>query len=366
VVRPVAVFGIVAALVVGLPMAGMALTGNSLTFLGEFPPRTPRVEHAPFSWIACALYGAVVLAWVVPFLVQAIAGPDRGSASVRRRGVFPWWGWAGVAWLAGSWALAWTRFTWFAPLQVYTFTPLWLGYIIIVNALDMRRTGGCLMKDAPGRFLLLFPTSMLFWWFFEYLNRFVQNWQYVGADYTGLQYVTFASLSFATVLPAVLSTRRLLAGFRIFQRRFASFHALSYAHPRLAAGLVLAVTGAGLTLVGVYPNYLFALLWVSPLTILVCVQALMRDRHVFSDIAHGDWRGVVTAAGAALVCGFFWEMWNFYSQAKWIYHVPFVEVWHVFEMPLLGFAGYLPFGVQCIAAAQLLGLDGRLPERRTS
>jgi hypothetical protein len=42
-----------------------------------------------------------------------------------------------------------------------------------------------------------------------------------------------------------------------------------------------------------------------------------------------------------------WEMWNFFSAAKWVYHVPFVNGFYLFEMPLLGFAGYVPFGVLC-------------------
>jgi hypothetical protein len=35
--------------------------------------------------------------------------------------------------------------------------------------------------------------------------------------------------------------------------------------------------------------------------------------------------------------------------AKWVYAVPYVQRFHVWEMPLVGFAGYLPFGVECAA-----------------
>jgi len=31
------------------------------------------------------------------------------------------------------------------PLQPHTFTPLWFGYIVLVNALTFRRTGHCMM-----------------------------------------------------------------------------------------------------------------------------------------------------------------------------------------------------------------------------
>jgi hypothetical protein len=64
---------------------------------------------------------------------------------------------------------------------------------------------------------------------------------------------------------------------------------------------------------------------------------------------------------AALVCGFFWELWNFGSLARWHYSIPYVQRFHVFEMPLLGYAGYLPFGVTC---ALVMDVAARLVERR--
>src|SRR5512143_3440315 len=84
---------------------------------------------------------------------------------------FPWWGWAAVAWLAIWWILAWTRFDWFRALQPHTFTPLWLGYIALVNALACARTGRSLLTHRTRYLLALFPLSAVFWWSFEYLNR---------------------------------------------------------------------------------------------------------------------------------------------------------------------------------------------------
>ena len=46
-------------------------------------------------------------------------------------------------------------------------------------------------------------------------------------------------------------------------------------------------------------------------------------------------------------------MWNFYSLPKWTYTIPYVGFWHVFEMPLLGYLGYLPFGIVVFAYAGL-------------
>jgi len=47
-------------------------------------------------------------------------------------------------------------------------------------------------------------------------------------------------------------------------------------------------------------------------------------------------------------------MWNFYSLARWTYSVPLVHRFQIFEMPLLGYAGYLPFGLECVLAGSLM------------
>ena len=59
------------------------------------------------------------------------------------------------------------------------------------------------------------------------------------------------------------------------------------------------------------------------------------------------------AALAALICGWFWELWNVRSLAHWEYSIPFVDRFHLFDMPILGYAGYLPFGLECLAVADL-------------
>jgi hypothetical protein len=46
-------------------------------------------------------------------------------------------------------------------------------------------------------------------------------------------------------------------------------------------------------------------------------------------------------------------MWNSGSLAHWEYGIPFTHRFQLFEMPLLGYAGYLPFGLECVAVVQL-------------
>jgi hypothetical protein len=68
-------------------------------------------------------------------------------------------------------------------------------------------------------------------------------------------------------------------------------------------------------------------------------------------LAKGSWSSVVLSSLAALICGGFWEMWNAYSLVHWEYSIPYVHTFKIGEMPILGYAGYLPFGLECLAVA---------------
>jgi hypothetical protein len=350
------------ALLIGLPLLGVWLASGSLAPYLEMPPRTDFVEHAPFSWPVFVGLAAFTVAVLGPFVVRFLLARRNPALSPHSRpaGRFPAWGWAALLAALVLWLLAWTRFPWFKTFQPFLFTPLWLSYIVVMNALAFRRTGRSPLTHHTGPYLGLFPISALFWWFFEYLNRFVQNWHYLLAGpLTPEAYVLQATLPFATVLPAFVATRAWLASYPGVGTAFANWTPWAPARPRLLAWLALMVAAAGLAGIGLWHEYLFPLLWTAPLMIIASLRVLAGRPTLLADPARGDWRRLVTAALAALICGFFWELWNVFSLVKWIYTVPFVDRFHLFEMPLLGYAGYLPFGIECALIAELFGLTGK-------
>lgn len=348
-------------MLLGLPLLGVLLSGKPLGPFFEFPPRTMYVTHAPFSWWAFAGYTLFIAVCISPFLAQ-ISKPGTPAFSAGPTRSLPWWGWLSLVFGSLAWVLAWTRFSWFRVFQPHTFTPLWFAYILFINGLTLCRTGRCLLLDRTLPFLRLFPLSAVFWWFFEYLNRFVQNWQYTGVQFGPGEYVLYATLSFSTVLPAVMSTREFILSFPFLHRRYRAFFPIRLSHPPWWGAFTLCAAGAGLAGLGIRPNHLFALLWVSPLLLLVSFQAMNKEATIFSPLVRGDWTGVLASALAGLMCGFFWEMWNYWSLAKWTYQVPFVHRFEVFEMPILGYAGYLPFGLECAVVSELI-LKGMKPAR---
>ena len=352
--REAIIFLTLVAILFGLPLVGLKLAGIPLAGVLEFPPRTRHVAHAAFSWpvfMACTgLIGAAVFP-LVRTGWRALRRYGLGPAPLRP---LPWWGIVAMAAGALIWLLAWTRFDWFARLQPHTFLPLWLNYIVAVNAMTYRRRGACLLTHRPGRMAGLFAASALFWWFFEYLNRFVENWYYQGAEYGPAMYAVLATGSFSTVLPAVLSTREWLLTYDLFCRGWASWPAMSVDHSRTPAALGLILAGAGLAAVGRWPDWFFPLVWVAPLIVVVALQALFGASPLLSDLARGNWGPWVAAAAAALWCGFFWEMWNVGSLVGWAYSIPYVHGGQIFAMPVLGYAGYLPFGLECAVIGQML------------
>jgi len=347
---------LVAALLLGLPVIGAMSVGRPLDYYLEFPPLTSYVKHAGFSWTAFILLSAFLVAVIAPFLCKmlssAVMSPFAGLFFIRQ---FPSWGWVAILSCATFWTLAWTRFECFSLIQPYTFSPIWISYIVLVNALTYARNGRCMMKDRTSYFFMLFPLSSLFWWFFEYLNRFVQNWHYIGVEnFSSLEYAIFATLCFSTVLPAVLGTCELLETFSEPFSSLDKFVKTNVMTRKSTAWTTLMLACLALAGIGRYPDYLFPILWLSPFLIITSLQTLRGEKNVLSGIAEGRWRRIVLLAISALICGFFWEMWNYYSLPKWAYSVPFVDRFRIFEMPLLGFAGYLPFGIECAVIGGML------------
>lgn len=342
----------------GLPLAGVHLAGRPPAPYLEFPPRTQQVAHAPFSWVLFTLLAGLILLCVSPFVLRLLTVPVRSHSDQPPR-AFPWWGWAGLLWTGLAWIIAWNRFEWVGAWQVQTFTPLWLGYVLVVNAWTEARSGHCLMRSRPRFFLWLFPLSAAFWWFFEYLNRFVENWHYLPvSDLTAWEYVWYATVPFSTVLPAVMSTTEWLSTWPRFDMAFSRLWRWEWVNRPITgwAGLIAAVLG--LFGIGIWPDYLFPLVWVAPLVFLTSMALIRGEDTIFSGLRTGDWRAVYRPALAALVCGFFWELWNVKSLAHWEYAIPFVQCCHLFEMPILGYAGYLPFGLECAVVAGLID-DGK-------
>ena len=247
-----------------------------------------------------------------------------------------------------------------ADVDLLRFPLCWAGVLAALDGAGRLRHGASALPTVRA-WLFAGAGSLAFWDLFELLNLRLQNWWYVGVSADLLPSAAFAAVSFATVLPAVRLGEALL------RRRGEG------PIPR-AAGLVAAQPGARLPLLLgagalalplLFPRYAFPLAWffLWPITE-GALRLLPRDAEAapspLESLRAGDkvrlWRLLAIGLGLGLV----WESLNWGCARGWVYTVPFFAGGKVFEMPLPGYLGYLPFALECAAG---LSLFDRLSRR---
>lgn len=256
---------------------------------------------------------------------------------------------AGLLLIAVFWGASWL-----GPEQLgwHSFFPLWLGYILTVDAVVAMRRGTSIFQRSPRAFMLLFIFSAPLWWGFELANLRIDNWHYtLPHHYSWLQYHLEATIAFSTVLPAVLETTELLASVklpRVFRRARPIFTGEHIAQICVLLGITMILAALA------FPRYCFPFLWIGPFFIVDPANDLRGRPSLLGQARRGDWRMAVSLALAGLICGFFWEMWNSRAMPKWTYSVPYAGNPKLFEMPVLGYGGYIPFAFELYAAYHLL------------
>lgn len=251
--------------------------------------------------------------------------------------------------VALSWSASWSGRS---PLAHHAFFPLWLGYILTVLGLTELLTGSSLLRRGPLSFSALFLCSIPFWWVFEVINWRLHDWRYVlPHHYSWFAYHAEATLAFSTVIPAIFATAELwnaLVG-RILSGRWIAL--------RLPPRGWMAFIGIGVVMLALtlaWPTRFFPLAWISLFFILDPLVHLSGGSGIATRVSIGHWRSVLLLFAAGLTCGWFWEMWNSRASPKWVYQVPHFDRWHVFEMPLLGYGGYLPFALEAYAVVRAI------------
>ncbi len=255
----------------------------------------------------------------------------------------------GLALVGLSWSASWLHVGMFGEVS---FFPLWLGYVLVVDAIVLHRIGSSLLTRGVWRFVGMFVASMPLWWAFEPVNLFTENWRYLGVDhYSSVQYAILASVNFSIVVPAVFETAELTATFGIIDRfrdraRLPGFRWAPLASLTAGVAMVWSIV--------LWPAHTFPLIWIGMILALDPVNHVRGRASVTHWLQRGEWRPIVSLAFGALICGWFWEMWNQWAYPKWVYDVPPFDFLHIWEMPLLGYGGYLPFGLEVFVAYHFL------------
>lgn len=322
---------------------------------GIFPPVF--VTQPPgFNLTIFILLAMVELAFIVFLIFPQWFGFNQLNPQPEPPGkAFPVWFWLGLATTLFFWWLMWTRETVFGSLVYYAFTPLWWGFIFTLDGLSYRLSGGySLFANRPKTLLISAAVSLCGWFLFEYFDYFaLGNWFYPNSTMPELSHATIVWLyiiAYTTVWPAIFEWYTILNCFPKLVALYAQGPKLSLpGKPLLSLSLISIVAMV------FYPHPLFGVMWVGPLLGFAGLLIMLKIWTPFTALAQGNWSPMLLMALSTLINGFFWEVWNYGSAHPaspmtnpnyWVYDIPYVNVLHIYaEMPLLGYFGYLPFGL---------------------
>jgi hypothetical protein len=264
--------------------------------------------------------------------------------------------------LAGLLIAEWLLFRGFQPVAIY-FTPIaWTCYIMLVDAAVLATNGHSRLHDAPARFCGVALLSIPLWLVFEAYNLRLQNWTYVGVPQPGALAWLGYGWSFATITPGIFQTADLIEA-------FGWFHGASPIRFSRMVHWAMVIFGAICLLVPLIvskrvASQLFVLVWIGFVFLLDPINYKRGLPSLLGDFAQGRRPRFYSLLIAGFVCGWLWEFWNYWAWAKWHYIFPMFQSWKIFEMPLPGYLGFLPFALECyVMYVTVAGLANLLSPR---
>ena len=226
------------------------------------------------------------------------------------------------------------------------FTPVaWSAYILIVDAAVLSLTHRSRLNDAPITVARMALLSIPLWLIFEAYNLRLHNWVYTGVPPGWKGALLGYGWSFATITPAVFETSDLVQA--LLPRLPGKPLKISAA----AENALIAVGAACLVVPLVVPQrlaaYLFLPVWIGFILLLDPLNKRLGLPSFLGDLSEGFRRRVYGFFLAGWICGWLWEFWNNWAAAKWHYIFPIGQRWKIFEMPVPGYMGFLPFALEC-------------------
>jgi len=188
----------------------------------------------------------------------------------------------------------------------------------------------------------------------------LRNWSYHDLPASAFERWLGYFIAYATVIPAIREIsffiQRIMKG-----RGFALFRLKAI--PSIQRVFVL--LGFLFVFLGLrWPDLFFPLVWLCFILLIEPLNYWLQNDTLLVDQEKGDWSRIWSWVLAGLVAGFFWEFWNFWAGSHWEYSLPYLNFWRVFQMPVFGYTGFMPFALEVFALYQLLlGMYKKIEKR---
>lgn len=345
----------------------------------SYPPLAPgyKAPFDPFLFgLVSVVFALVAAVYFFPQLFGFQKVPQPARPPVRKVG-FPIWFWVGLVAWGSAMFLLWMKSTRPVWLLHWSDLPLFWGFTLMIDGWVYVRQGGrSLVSEVPQEVVGIGASSVLGWMVFEYLNFFIDdNWYYPWGNIVSREmFLLYAIVISSGLLPLAFVWYSLFKTIPALRNRFTLGR--KFVLPGWAKNVILVSSLTGLLGAGLFPDYLFFSLWLSPAVLLAVVLNKAKVWTPLDSIGQGNWTPTLLAALTYLAEGVCIEGQNYFSAvhdgqkvlfteapAYWQYSLPYVNAYHLFEMPILGFLGYMPFGIYCwvwwIAFATIQGIPSR-------
>lgn len=367
-----------------LPYVGglIRFKGYFPSYLFTYPPIVPQAKSSFNMYVFSAIllfFIATVLLYIFPKLfgfkrIKVVPIPKKNERKL------PIWFWISlIIWLVSLFIL-WGKFSGIIWLLKFIDILLWWSFTLMIDGYVFFRTGGRSLVSIRHRELIgIGFASITGWMIFEYFNFFVDdNWYYPqGNQMPPAEFLCFSMIASTAVFPISFEFYSLFNTFENFKKKYSN--GIRLLLPKWLKITLFIVCLGVMFAISYFPDVLFFTLWLCPLIIL---SLLLEELHIwspFTPIKEGNWSPLLLIALSWVVAGLFVECWNYFSAYHvngaiitqntlyWAYSVPYVDVLHVFEMPLLGYIGYLPYGIYAgvwwIAFAYILNIPTQFSEK---
>ncbi|MBA7492358.1 hypothetical protein ES702_02908 [subsurface metagenome] len=234
-------------------------------------------------------------------------------------------------------------------MKMWFYCFAWWSFILVVDSLNFRRRKASPLSESTGKFLFSAFISVFVWLVFELFNLRLKNWSYHDLPSSIFERWLGYFIAFASVIPAMREISFFIEGF--FKKKRLALFRMKPSPIFLRLCVFLGVLSIFLSLS--WPRLFFPLVWLCFIFLLEPLNFWLENKTFLADLERREWTRLWSWISAGLVAGFFWELWNFWAGSRWEYSLPYLNFWRVFQMPVLGYTGFLPFALEIFAFYQL-------------
>jgi len=230
-------------------------------------------------------------------------------------------------------------------MKTWYYIFAWWSFILILDSINFRFKGISPLSESVSNFLFMSFISVCAWLIFELFNLRLRNWSYFDLPQGIFPRWLGYFLAFATVIPAIKELSLLFRSY--FGRRQLRLFQVRPTRILLSGSVFFGILCIGGALV--WPSLCFPLVWLGFYFFIEPLNYRLKANTLLADIERNDWGNFWAWLFSGLTAGFLWEFWNFWAGSHWEYSLPYLDFWRVFQMPVFGYLGFLPFALEIFA-----------------